>query len=304
MDSHDLYYWTAARIDAECRSRWGKYDREKTAWYREYYRDDPHRHPKQAWSAKNIACALPPRWAELAALLPSTHTFHLSGKSSQILALGLLGAAGSLAPSHDWLRDALNLPPKPKNTDRPERRFEFELGSDVLNETSGPTNVDYFLADDDLVVCIECKWREDGLGKCGCVGRTGCDPVTGACYSVMRDQRPALWSAAKELFGLPARTEGQACSLHPVYQAVRNAAAAMKLCPEGGLGVFGLIYDADNPYFAGHGKWPGWAAALTKALHDVHGGFRFRAISWQQLMASLVLDDATRAWAREKRRLG
>ena len=301
----DLYAWTTVRIDAECQAAHSVYDGALRDWYTEYFRNDPHRHPTQRWSAKNISCALPPRWEQLADLIPSgLHTEALSGKSSQTIALALLGASATLAPKHRWLRSAFELPPKPDEK-RPHFEFEFVVETDVLNETHGQrTSVDYLLRDKDLVVLIECKWREKGLGLCGCDRRKACNPATGECYSVMRDQRPALWSAAEELFGLPARADGQPCPLSPVYQAVRNAAAAMKLRPDGGLGVFGLIYDANNPYFAGHGEWRGWAAVLTDALPDEHPEFRFRAISWQDLMPSLVLDEATRAWAREKHRLG
>jgi len=35
------------------------------------------------------------------------------------------------------------------------------------------------------------------------------------------------------------------------YQAVRNVAAALSLADDGQLAVLALIYDADNPYFAG-----------------------------------------------------
>ena len=62
-----------------------------------------------------------------------------------------------------------------------------------------------------------------------------------------------------------------------------------------------LIYDAANPYFAACGDWPGWPGVLSAALDDAnHHDLRFRAVSWQELMPLLVLDDAARDWAREK----
>jgi len=305
MTADLLHTWTTARIDEQCREHWVAYDSAKTAWYTEYFHNDSHRHPLKAWSAKNIACALPPRWEELADLVPTgRHSQHLSGKSSQLLALALLGASARLDPTLRWLWEAFS-PLQPAKAKRPRGIFEVEVGKDVLNETTGRrTSVDYLVTDPGVVICIECKWCEEGLGKCSCASRPGCDPATGACYAVMRDERPALWATAAERFGLPALSEGQPCPLSPVYQAVRNAAAAMNLRPDGGIGVFGLIYDADNPYFAGCGEWPGWVAVLARALPDVHSDLRFRAVSWQDLMPVLVLDDAARAWAHEKHGLG
>jgi hypothetical protein len=82
---------------------------------------------------------------------------------------------------------------------------------------------------------------------------------------------------------------------------VRNVAAALKLSEPHGTAIFALVYDADNPYFSGHGEWPGWPAVLRDALVDAHHPrARFRAISWQELMPLLVLDKETRAWAHEK----
>lgn len=81
---------------------------------------------------------------------------------------------------------------------------------------------------------------------------------------------------------------------------MRNAAAAIALRPRGGVGVFGLIYDAENPYFAGRGEWPGWATVLSQAIPDIYPDLRFRAVAWQDLMPVLVLDDATRRWAYDK----
>jgi hypothetical protein len=101
---------------------------------------------------------------------------------------------------------------------------------------------------------------------------------------------------------LAARSHGRGpCPLSPVYQAVRSVAAALKLSKPDGAAVFGLIYDANNPYFAGQGEWPGWPAVLRDALVDANQTrVRFRPDSWQALMPHLVLDDATRAWAHEK----
>ena len=66
--------------------------------------------------------------------------------------------------------------------------------------------------------------------------------------------------------------------------------------------VFALIYDAENPYFAGCGSWPGWPAVHDYTLRGQDESIRFRAISWQELVA-LLPDDKLREWARDKHRL-
>ena len=48
-------------------------------------------------------------------------------------------------------------------------------------------------------------------------------------------------STTYDIFRLLDRQEGKPCPLSPVYQAVRNVAAALALRPAGGVGVFGLI---------------------------------------------------------------
>jgi hypothetical protein len=103
------------------------------------------------------------------------------------------------------------------------------------------------------------------------------------------------------MFGLPQREDGKPCPLNPVYQAVRNVAAALALRPKEGLAVFGLDYDGDNPYFAGCDQWPGRPRLLRDTLADAGQNLRFCAASWQELMSHPVLDDATREWAQEAR---
>ena len=298
-----LHNWTSARISEECHREWLDYDAAKRDRYVAYFKRHPDlAHPTQAWSAKDIASALPPGWEGLAALIPKgRHRHHLSGKSSQVLALGLLGTSGRLDPSHAWLWDAFT-PLKQARSASPARTFEFEVDKELLGEDSGQcTTVDYLVQDPALVMCIECKWREDGIGACSCANYGGI-PATGACRDVIRDERPAYWRAAREQYFLPDVQDGKPCPLSPVYQAVRNVAAALTLRPAGGVGVFGLIYDAANPYFAACGDWPGWPGVLSAALDDAnHHDLRFRAVSWQELMPLLVLDDAARDWAREAR---
>jgi len=299
---HVLQTWTTARIKTACHRAWLDYDAAKTKHYTAYFKAHTElAHPRQAWSAKNIESALPPGWSDLTNLLPAgRHREHLSGKSSQILALALLGVAAKLDQSHHWLWRAFS-PLAPASATPPTATFELEVEASLLGEYGKKsTSIDYLVKDSGLVISVECKWREDGLGACSCP-KYGGEPATGACRDVIRDKRPAYWSTAKDVFLLADRTDGQPCPLSPVYQAVRNAAAALKLSEPDGTAVFGLIYDANNPYFSGHGEWPGWPVVLRDALASTEQPrVWFRAISWQELMPLLVLDDATRAWAHEK----
>jgi hypothetical protein len=79
-----------------------------------------------------------------------------------------------------------------------------------------------------------------------------------------------------------------------VPRAAAQALAEGRLRP-----VFGLFYDARNPYFTGAGNWPGWVAVLQETL-SARSDVAFYAVSWQALLASVPLDDETRAWAVEK----
>ena len=96
---------------------------------------------------------------------------------------------------------------------------------------------------------------------------------------------------------------GRDCPLSLGYQAVRSVAAARQLATGGRTLVFGLVYDAENPYFAGAGTWPGWPAVLDHALRD-QATIRFRAVSWQELLPLLPVDEEFRVWLRAKHRLG
>lgn len=303
MTTADLYQWTKPRIEAECHRAWLDYDGALGDRYTRYFQEHPEfANTEQVWSAKDIESALPPGYGGLAERLPSgRHSQHLSGKSSQILALALLGASAKSDPSHQWLWNAFS-PIKPGASQLPRATFEVEVATGVLGEQSGRrTSVDYLIEDPEVVICIECKWREDGIGSCSCADHEGCEPATGACRNVIRDGRPIYWETARDVFFLPERRDGSPCPLSPVYQAVRNMAAALRLSEPDGVGVFGLIYDANNPYFAGCGDWPGWPTVLSAALRDdAHTRARFRAVSWQELMPLLELDDGVRNWARDK----
>ena len=87
---------------------------------------------------------------------------------------------------------------------------------------------------------------------------------------------------------------------------MRQAAALRALAGPDRPAVLALLYDADNPYFAAAGDWPGWPDLLRDAVEENADPalFRFAAISWQELMPLLPLDEQTVAWAAEKHGLG
>jgi hypothetical protein len=296
----DLYEWTSPRLREECGTAHRAYTRAKTADYTEYFAaHEELKHADHAYKAKDVAAALPRGWESLAELLAqrSRHRHHLSANSSQILALAILGAASKLEPSHAWLYKALGPLPLSQS---PEGRFEVGLDPAVLNEDPGRvTSLDYRVVDDDLVICVECKWVEAGIGQCSCK-RAGGDPASGMCRPEVRDHRPRYWETAREVFGLPGREDGQPCPLSPSYQAVRNVAAALELSKPTGIGVFALIYDESNPYFTGCGDWPGWPTALRHVLDKAHSHLLFRAVSWQKLFPVLPFDHAVFEWAATK----
>jgi hypothetical protein len=97
---------------------------------------------------------------------------------------------------------------------------------------------------------------------------------------------------------LGPREPGAPCPISPVYETVRHAAALRALAGADRPAVLAQLYDGNNPYFAGAGDWPGWPERLAQAV-DAEG-FRFAAISWQELVPALPLDEPTRAWAAEK----
>ena len=295
-----LARWTGLEVAKECRTAHSAYRAAKTDSYRTYFVANPHlKADDHAFKARDLAAALPDEWAGLADLLPVTerHRHHLSGNSSQVLALGLLGVAAKRDPTLAWLWNGLG-PLPPAQRDLPAWGFERKLAPELLDEQPRQTSIDFYVDDPAALLCIEAKWTEDGIGACGCADSGG-KPALGQCSEKVLD-RNAYWGAAYDVFHLPTRNEGKPCPLSFTYQAVRNVAAALALARPGQDAVFGLIYDDANPYFAGCGRWPGWPAALRATLDNAHPGLRFAAISWQELLPLLPLDDAAGAWASEK----
>jgi hypothetical protein len=173
-------------------------------------------------------------------------------------------------------------------------QFEKTLSPEILGERPRQTALDFFAESPEVLLCVEAKWTEAGLGTCSCD-----DPGLGRCSARVLE-RDAYWTAAESVFGLARPVDGQPCPIHAGYQAVRNAAAAAVL-GEGREAAFGLIYDAENPFFRETGRWPGWPTVLRETLAD-HGAGRvkFLSASWQELMGNLPVGPEVLTWAADK----
>jgi hypothetical protein len=292
--------WTYPAIAAECAGAYRAYQRERSELYKAYFREHPELRGNHPLLARDLPAALPEGWDWLAELLPvrERHRWHLSGKSSQVLTLGVLGPAVKADPQLRWLAPLVDVPAQQYRN--PQVCFEYPLRPELLHEYPRVTAIDFYAEHESLVLCAEAKWTEAGLGRCSC-RRGGGEPARGECAERVLG-RAAYWETARDAFGLPERQVGVACPLDHVYQAVRNVAAARALAGAGQLSVFALLYDADNPYFRPCGKWPGWPAVLAHTLADTEK-VEFRALSWQALVPQLPLDDAVKQWAADKHRL-
>jgi hypothetical protein len=294
--------WPRAAIDAECQAAWRRYDRGLTTRYTRYFADHPELAGEQRTSARDLVAALPPGWQAPADAIPDRpwQRQHLSARSSQLLAVGLLGLAASRDPSLAWLWDAL-APLPPAAADAPSLEFAHVADPKLLGERPRQTGFDVLIDDRAVLIGIENKWREHGVEACRCRG-DGVGPLEGERCSRRVEQREAYWAAAAEILDLPPREPGAPCPISPVYETVRHAAALRAIAGADRPVVLAQLYDANNPYFAGAGDWPGWPELLEQAV-DAEG-FRFAAISWQELVPLLPLDEPARAWAAEKHGLG
>ena len=249
-------------------------------------------HPRQA---RDLERALPPGFEHLADRLPERvrHRHHLSGRSSQLLAVSVLGTSAALDFSHDGC--FRRSPPAATDSPLVDPQFEYELPPEALNEQRPRvTAIDYLVQTSKLVVCLEAKRGEDGMGRCSCP--PGASAVADCSEKVLN--RPLYWQAAYELLDMPDREPGKPCPVSLGYQAVRSVAAARHLATGSRTPVFALVYDAENPYFAGAGAWPGWPRVLEQALRRHEDKLLFRSVSWQELLPRLPLAHATREWLR------
>jgi hypothetical protein len=292
--------WTRETIDAECEQAWRRYDRRLGARYARYFEEHPDLAGEQRSSARDLAAALPTGWERLAHAVPEDawDRQHLSGKSSQTLGVALLGVAASRDPSLEWLWRALDGLPAPAD---PEPRLEFEhvVEASLLGERPRQTSIDLLVDDPYVLIGIATKWRERGVGACLCRGE-GTGPAPGNRCSRRVEQREPYWETAATVLGLAPRDPAAPCPISPAYEAVRQAAALRALAGRGRPAVLAFVYDATNPYFAATDGWPGWPELLGESVRADPDRFRFTAISWQELVPLLPLDDPTRAWAADK----
>lgn len=307
--SLSLSHWTTRAIDQECGPAYRRYEKARRQQYLEYFARHPElRCPQQPHSARSLAAALPPGWGEQLETLIPRNAWHIharSGKSSQTLALALLGSAAHLDPSLSWFWRALDLP-APSSQQNPSFRFEQSLPPSLLNEKPRATVLDFAVDDPDCFVTVETKWTEQGLGVCSCASHNDGGPDAGGLCAPRVVNRKHYWQVAEELFGLPAeRLPLFDCSISPAYQAIRNVAAAQRLADGKRPFAFVLLYDVENPYFRPSNFWPGWPAVLQAHLgiHEPHG-FHFRARSWQELVQVIPMDEQVKQWAHEKHVLG
>jgi hypothetical protein len=300
--SLELAAWTKSEIDQICTKPYGLYVRALTEHYEQYFVDHPELASDHPLKAKDLASALPQGADFLEEYLPDKlrHRHHLSGRSSQIIALAMLGLAWRRDLSVRWLEDALSLPGLLKSP-APKVSFEVELDSQVLNESPLVSTIDVLVEDEAAVICVEAKFGEDGMGRCSCPA--GAPGIADCSKKVL--ERPLYWETAKDVFFLPDRVAGKPCPISSSYQAVRNAAAARALAGHDRQAVFVLVYDARNPYFHPVDAWPGWPELLTRTLKDAEqlNRLRFRAVSWQELLPRLPLEERERLWAVEKHAL-
>ena len=306
--AHHLAYWTKERLDATCLPFYRQYERELQEHYTVYFARHSHlRSPHHRYSALSLAAALPPGHADLQRLIPrkAQHRFICSARSSQALALALLGVAAKVDPSLHWFWDSLQLPFQVDTTRPSSCSFEFPLDQHDLNEKPRVSQLDFLVRHRAACASVEVKW-EEALGSCSCLRQCEGSPLPGAHCAARVYDRAAYWTVAREVFGLPAkRSPCLPCPISPIYQIVRNVAAVRHLAGDRRPAVFVLLYDARNPFYCRTGDWPGWPAMLSSVLNASESTqFCFRALSWQQLIARLPLPSSVKAWAREKHCLG
>lgn len=288
--------WPKERIDETCRRAYVAYERALWQRYLDYFARNPRkRHREHPLLARDVASALPDGHADLQHRIARAdlHRWHLSGKSSQILALGLLGAAEADGYPAGLIR-ALGLP---RSALRMEPAFEARVSPNLLSEHPRATTIDYLIETETHVVCLEAKWSEAGVGACGCSRKRGRSSEGGCAQRVV--DRVHYWNAGRKFFGFAAAPGEAPCELRSGYQLVRNVAAAVALAADGRVPVVVLAYDVNNPYFAQTDSWPGWPWMLENTLGG-RDDLVFGAISWQELLPALSLDDAACAWAAEK----
>lgn len=266
----DLAAWPQDSINAECRSAYRLYEKRLREHYSGYY--DSHsnlRCVRHVFSARSLGAALPEGYAALQQLLPpaSVHVHARSARSSQGLALALLGAAAHRDPSLNWFWRALRLPHK--FCEATHYTFERTLDPTDLNERPRVSQVDFVAETSRYLAAVECKWSEAGFGNCSCEREGEGNPGAGGVCADRVTSREKYWQTGHEVFGLPSeRPPLLGCPISSSYQAIRTAAAARQLAGRHRQAVFVLLFDAQNPYFRRIGTWPGWPTVLRQSVRS------------------------------------
>ena len=92
---------------------------------------------------RDLPAALPPGWAGPADAVPKSgwNRRHLSAKSSETLAVGLLGVAARRDPSLSWLWEALEPLPE-REAEVPAIEFRHVVAPELLGERPRQTSID------------------------------------------------------------------------------------------------------------------------------------------------------------------
>ena len=216
-----------------------------------------------------------------------------------MLGVGLLGVAASRDPSLAWLWDAL-APLPPAADDAPRLEFEHVVDPTLLGERPRQTSFDVLVDDPAVLIGIETKWREHGVGTCLCRG-DGVGPLEGEHCSRRVEQRDAYWEAAADVLGLGAREPGGALPDQPGLRGRAPRGGAARAGRPDRPAVLALALRRRQPLLRRDGRLARLAgAARARRSRPRRAGFRFAAISWQELVPLLPLDEPTRAWAADK----
>jgi hypothetical protein len=282
--------WTIEDIRTEVADAYAEYVSSREARVRAYFRNRPGLASPHPLLARDPTAALPAGHANLADRIgpAQRHRWWLSGKSSQMLALGVLGVNETADPE---LRALGNLTGLDFGAG-PKTQFELELDPRALGEKPRTTTLDYVATSQRAVLCVEAKWTEEGMGLCSC---GDANRQEGSCSSRVLSRRAYRQAAARlELAEPPS---GGRCAMGTAYQAVRLFAATTVLARDNGNAhsVAALFYDEENPFFDGHNAWPGWVEILSAVSPQA-----FVTCSWQALVGALPLDEATHDWAIAK----
>ena len=259
---------------------------------------------EQRTSARDLAAALPPGWAEPRRRDPrrtpgSAGTCRPS--RARRSAVGLLGVAARRDPSLGWLWEALD-PLPPAADDEPATRVRARgRRRTLLGERPRQTSLDVLVDDPNVLIGIEVKWREHGIGACLCRGDGRGAARRRALLAPGGGARRLLGRRARAV-GLPAREPARPARSAPSYEAVRHAAALRALAGPDRPAVLALALRRREPLLRARRRLARLAAAAGRGGRPSAdaGGFRFAAISWQELVPLLPLDDQTRAWAADK----